>query len=457
MKPSPLLLILLIVFPFFNASAQSPVLENYIQQGLKNNLQLQQEQLNYERSMESLAQAKALFLPYVGINASYQFADGGRKISIPVGDLVNPVYANLNQINSKLNTGAPSYPFISNQTTNFLANNFHDSKVRVIQPLFNPEIYFNYKAQKELITVQQAQKKAYENQLKFEITSAYYQYLQSGEALAILRNTLSLLHELLKINQSLVANAKATKDVVLNTEYELNKTEQQIAENEKNYQVASAYFNFLLNREMNAAIERDSSLSFSTNKSEEISSLTNTALQQRQELQQIQNGLRANEQIIGLSKGNAFLPKINVVGDIGYQGFYYTFGSDQQYWLVQFGLTWDIFKGGEKKSRTQQARIDYQVMENKMEQLKKQIELQVIQAHYELQSARQAFAASQSGVKSAEKSFQIIRAKYKEGQAILLEYLDAQNKFTSSQLTNSINQYELLRKSAALQKTISNL
>ncbi len=437
--------------------AQSQVLEAYIQQGLRNNLQLQQEQLNYERSTENLAQAKALFLPYVGVNASYQFANGGRQISIPVGDLVNPVYKNLNQINSALNTGAPQYPLVGNQTTNFLANNFHDSKVRVIQPLFNPEIYFNYKAQKELITVQQAQKKAYENQLKFEITSAYFQYLQADEALEILKSTHSFLSELLKINQSLVANAKATKDVVLNTEYELNKTEQQIAENEKNDQVAQTYFNFLLNRELNAAIEKDTALSASLSDQQAISSLTSTALQQRQELTQLQNGLRANEQLINLSKGNAYLPKINVVGDIGYQGFYYTFGSDQKYWLVQFAMTWDIFKGGEKRARTQQARIDYRVTENKMEQLKKQIELQVIQSHYELEAAKRAYAASQSGVKSAQKSFQIIRAKYIEGQAILLEYLDAQNKFTSSQLTNSINQYELLRKAAALQKTISNL
>jgi outer membrane protein TolC len=327
----------------------------------------------------------------------------------------------------------------------------------VIQPIFNPEIYFNYKAQKELVTVQQAQKKAYENQLKYDITSAYFQYLQSDEALRILRNTHSILQELLKINQSLVANAKSTKDVVLNTEYELNKIEQQIAENEKNHQVSQAYFNFLLNREMGALIERDSTLIISVNEQQEVTSLTNTALQQRQELQQLQNGIRANQQLIILSKGNAYLPKINVVGDAGYQGYYYKFNSDQRYWLVQFGLTWDIFKGGEKRAKTQQARIDYQVTENKMEQLKKQIELQVIQSHYELEAAKQAFKASQSGMRSAEKSFQIIRAKYNEGQAILLEYLDAQNKYTTSQLTNSINQYELLRRSAALQKTINNL
>jgi outer membrane protein TolC len=435
----------------FQVNAQQ-VLEAYIQQGLKNNLQLQQEQLNYERSVENLAQAKALFLPYAGINASYQLADGGRKITIPVGDLVNPVYTTLNQL-----TGTNKFPQISNQTTNFLATNFHDTKVRVIQPLFNPEIYFNYKAQKELITVQQAQKKAYENQLKYEISSAYFQYLQSEEALRILNNTKSLLQELLKVNQSLVANAKATKDVVLSTDYELTKIDQQISESEKNFQVAQAYFNFLLNREMSAEIERDSTMISSISEPQEISSLTATALQQRQELIQIQNGLHASEQVIGLNKGNAFLPKINAVGDIGYQGFNYTFGSDQQYWLVQFGLTWDLFKGGEKRARVQQARIDYQVMENKMEQLKKQIELQVIQTHYELQSARQAYVSSQSGVRSAQKSFQIIHSKYKEGAAILIEYLDAQNKFTTAQLTNSINRYELLRKSAALQKTINNL
>ena len=458
MKTKPALLLALIgSISWVTTLAQSSVLDSYIHEGLKNNLQLQQEQLTYERSMENLAQAKALFLPYASVNGSYQLADGGRKISIPVGDLINPVYRNLNQINNGLDPNAPQYPQISNQSVNFLANNFHDSKVRIIQPLFNPEIYFAYKAQKELTTVQQAQKKAYENQLKFEITSAYYQFLQGGDAIRILRDTQKLLHELLKTNQSLVANGKATKDAVLNAEYEIDKTEMQIAESEKNYQVTQAYFNFLLNRDMNSSIERDSTLTMPNNDAEEISSLKATALKQRYELQQLQHSLNASNQLVNLSQGNALLPKVNVVGDVGYQGFNYTFKSDQQYWLVQFGLTWDLFKGGEKRAKTQQARIDYQVTENRMEQLKKQIELQVIQVYYELEAAKQVYAASLSGVKSSEKSFQIIRAKYYEGQVIMLEYLDAQNKLTRAQLVNNINHYELLRKTADLQKTISNL
>ena len=434
------------------AGAQSPVLDGYIQEGLKSNLQLQQEQLSYEKSVDNLGLARALFMPQVSAIANYTLAGGGRKIQFPVGDLLNPVYTTLNQL-----TNSSAFPQIANVNEQFLPNNFHETKFRVIQPLFNPDIYFNYKAQKELITVQQAQKNAFQNELKFNITSAYYQYLQSEEALVILGKTKNLLQELLKVNTSLVANAKATKDVVLNTEYELSKLEQQIAENEKNNQVARAYFNFLLNRDLETSIVKDTAVMSAATNNVNLEQLTQEAISNRQEVKQLEGGLRANEQLVGLQKGNALWPKVNVVGDIGYQGFQYKFDQPQQFYLVQFGLSWDLFKGGEKKTRVQQARIDQSVLENKMQQLKKQIELQVIQSHYELETARQAYAASQSGVRSTERSFQIIRSKYSEGQAILLEYFDAQNKLTTARLTQSINHYELLRKEAALHKTLSNL
>jgi outer membrane protein TolC len=62
-----------------------------------------------------------------------------------------------------------------------------------------------------------------------------------------------------------------------------------------------------------------------------------------------------------------------------------------------------------------------------------------------------------TGVIRAERAFQIINAKYKEGQVLLLEFLDAQNKMTTAQLYQSIATYDLLTKEAALQRTISNL
>ncbi len=52
MKTKNLFILAISSLAWANAGAQSSVLDKYLQEGLKNNLQLQQEQLNYERSME---------------------------------------------------------------------------------------------------------------------------------------------------------------------------------------------------------------------------------------------------------------------------------------------------------------------------------------------------------------------------------------------------------------------
>lgn len=432
--------------------AQS-VLEQYLKQGLQSNLQLQQETLNYQRSVEGLALARSYFMPNLLVNANYTLAGGGRNLQFPVGDLLNPVYATLNQI-----TGSDRFPQISNVNEQLAPNNFHETTLRVIQPIFNPDIYFGYKAQRDLVTVQQAQKLAYENELKYNILAAYYQYWQTEEALQVIENGQRILREALRVNQTLVNTEKATRDAVYNTEYEISKLQQQHAEMLKNRDVGQAYFNFLLNRPLTEPILKDTlAMAVVMPAGQDLAALQAQALQQRQEVKQLQHALHANEQLLALNRNSAALPKVVAVGDAGYQGFGYTFNNTQDYWLVQFRLTWDIFKGGEKRARTQQARIDYQVMENKLAQTRQQIEWQVIQAYRTLQAAEQSYQTSHAGKTSAEKSFQIIQSKYREGQAILLEFLDAQNKVTTAQISVTMAQYELLRAQAAVQKTLSTL
>ena len=437
---------------FYTAHAQSGILENYISEGLKNNLQLQREQLNVDRSFSVLNQSRSLFFPQVSANSSYTLASGGRTITIPVGDLMNPVYSTLNQL-----TGTNNFPQIENSTTQFLPNNFHETKIRFIQPLFNSDIYYGYKAQKELITVQQAQKNAYENELRYSITSSYFQFLQSGEAIQVLEGTKIFLGELVQLNEKLVANNKVTRDVLLSSEYEYNKVEQQLAESTKNNQTAKAYFNFLLNRDWSAEIVRDSLLVTGLDTDETLEGLTQQAWGKRQEIKQLEGAARANTELVNMAGSNKYLPKLSAVADLGYQGFAYKFNSEQQYALLQFNLTWDLFKGGEKKAKARQTQIDQQLLGNRLSQTKKQIELEVIQASQVLNAAEKALLSSQSGVRSAERVFQIINAKYREGQALLIELLDVQNKLTLAKLSLSVNRYEVLRREAGLQKAVAGI
>ena len=83
---------------FAQAVPSSPILESYIQEGLKQNLGLQQERLELLKSAENITQAKANFMPKVTFNPNYTLAAGGRRLEFPIGDLLNPVYSTLNQL-----------------------------------------------------------------------------------------------------------------------------------------------------------------------------------------------------------------------------------------------------------------------------------------------------------------------------------------------------------------------
>jgi len=79
------------------------VLDTYIKEGLADNLVLQEKNASLEQSLLALKDAKSFFLPSLDFGATYTLAGGGRTISFPVGDLLNPVYSTLNKLTASTN------------------------------------------------------------------------------------------------------------------------------------------------------------------------------------------------------------------------------------------------------------------------------------------------------------------------------------------------------------------
>lgn len=431
--------------------SQSKVLQGYVSEGIESNLTLQQHDFDVKKSQERLNQAKALFLPQVSFDASYTRAGGGRSIDFPVGDLLNPVYNALNQM-----SGSEQFPTIDNVNEQFLPNDFHDTKIRLVQPLFNSDIYFASKAQERMVSVEEARKQTFINELRYDIQSAYYTHLSAIEAQKIFEQSAEVLEELVRVNKSLVANDKATYDIVYTAEAELSQLRSRIIDARKNVRVSRSYFNFLLNRELEAEIEIDESVKgdrFVFNAAHQLSA---DAFANRQELEQVNRAIDANQYLVKLNKNNAYLPNMNLVVDAGYQGFGYSFDSNQDYWLAQVSLSWNLFKGGAKKSKVKESEYELERLNSQYEQLQDQIQLQVINAYNEYLAATENVEAARSGELSAQKSFHIIDKKYRESQVILVEYLDAQNKHRNAQLNRSIAEYNALAKAAELRKVIGN-
>ena len=135
------ILINLICLILISSMTGQTILEDYLQEGLKNNLEIIKNQIRTSQAKNEAKEIRRQYYPDISFNSTYTVAGGGRDINIPAGDLVNPAYAALNQI-----TNSNQFPTdIANVNEQFLPHNFHDTRVQVLQPIINSDLYYGYK------------------------------------------------------------------------------------------------------------------------------------------------------------------------------------------------------------------------------------------------------------------------------------------------------------------------
>jgi outer membrane protein len=423
-------------------SAQSAALEAYIQQGLTANLGLQHQTLEVQKAQEAVRQSKSLGLPKLTFEANYTLAGGGRTLDFPIGDLLDPLY--------QKNFGIPSP--VGNQNIQFLPNNFHETKVNFAYPLYNSDLRYNREIQASLLQSKTAQRAVGEHELRYQITDAYLRYLQTLEAERVWVNARTVLAELRRFNESLVKNNVATRDIVATADYELSKADNEIFRLKSQQNTARAYFNFLINKDLQSEVTADTALLRSPLGTYQPGQLVQQALASRPEFAALRAGQQAAETDVRRNAANQKLPDLYIGGSLGFQGFGYTFAKEQAYGLAQVGLTYDLFDGGLRSSKTQVARIEADKIRNQTAQAQQQIALQVTSAWNDLEAAQNTFRTAQTGLRAAEETFRIVNNKYRASQVLLLEFMDAQNRVTTARLQQLLAWTEVLLREAALRK-----
>ena len=445
--------IFLILFILLGAKlfAQNEILEVYINEGLQNNLALKQKTFSLNKSLAALNEAKGMYLPRIDINARYTRAGGGRSFEIPVGDLVNPIYTGLNQV-----IGSPVYPTnIPNEQINFLRKKEHETKISLIQPIFQPQIYFNHKIKSNLSEIERAERDVFIRALVADIKSAYFSYLQTLKVVELYNKTEELLNENLRVSKSLYKNDKVTIDVVYRAETELSKLLQEKAEAEKNETLAKSYFNFLLNKDLNSDINISENIDLLDNKLEKSSDYELSAITKREEIKQLQYAVETSDNSISLSKSK-FLPGVSLAVDYGYQGEEYKFNSDSDFWMASVVMQWNIFNGFSDKAKVEQSTWEKKIYETKINEVKKQIQLQVKESFENLNVAHKKIITAENQLTTAKKSFEIVSKKFKEGMAAQIEFIDARTSLTQAEINYLVTKYDLLKNNAEFEKVTAS-
>lgn len=429
-------------------NAQTEIIDEYIKIGLQNNLALKQKEFSLKKSMAALDEARGYFFPSIDINARYSRADGGRTIDFPIGDIVNPIHAGLNQL-----MNAQVYPTnIPNQEINFLREKEHDTKLNVTQTIFDAKIYNNYSLKSDLVEASKEERNVYARELIKEIKKGYYNYLKTVEVEKLYKQTETLLKENLRVSNKLYENDKVTKDVVYRSQAELSKIEQNKLGAEKDNELASSYFNFLLNRELDSDIETGGQIGSALELEFDVESVYNIAVNNREELKQLTNYINAAENSKDIAQAN-FYPGLYFSFDYGYQGEEYKFTNEYDYWMASLVLKWNLFNGFKDEAKAEQSEWDKKKLQAQRDELIKQVNLQLRRALKNYEVAEKSLTTAQLRKEAAEKSFEIMNKKYENGLASQIEYLDAQTELTHASINQVITKYDYKISYAELERT----
>jgi outer membrane protein TolC len=423
---------------------QEPPLSNYIEEGLHNNLVLQQKHLSLQRAMNALQVAKSMYLPAVDIDVVYTHAKGGRSIDLPIGDLLNPVYNTLNAL-----TQSQAFPQIQNETINFLPQNYYDAKVRTVVPLINTDITHNKQIKADAVRLQESEVDIYKRELIKEIKEAYYRYLSALQIEGIYKSSLELANEGFRTNQKLLEAGKGLPAYVVRAKAEIAQIESQLAEAEKNIKNSSLYFNALLNRDANAFIAPDSTVFLDEQWSRAEHGQID--ISKREELAALQTGVAMQESVLKMNK-QYLVPKVSGFLDLGSQAEGLKFNQDSRYFMVGLTLSMPLFQGNRNRLKIEETKIDLAESLNRQAQAEQQFTLAAQAARNDVLASLKNYEKSKIQLEAAATYQRLIQRGYSEGVNSYMETIDARSQYTAAKLSVNLSQLQVLAALAKLER-----
>jgi outer membrane protein TolC len=312
----------------------------------------------------------------------------------------------------------------------------------------------------------------------YNVTSTYLTLLKMSAQLQVERNNYALVEETLRIAKiNYEAGASGIQDVY-RLQSSLASASSNIATQEANMKQQQTTLNTLLRMPINTEYEyqsfdelknlfllnSDILKNYTYKYGKEINKLTKFlaegALNNSPKLYQLDKNIQIKERENKAYKRERYLPVIEA------QGQYYKNnvvkrpwgrGSDvnspDDYWEVAVGFSLPLIKGGETINSIEMTKSQIKSLEYQKTGLEDNILQTVDQQLTAVMSDYVLTSTTKISAKAAVENLKIVKNLYDQGNAAIVDFLDAQNAALSAELQAIIAEYNLLIDNAALENT----
>lgn len=439
--------------------AQEPqvlTLEESIEIAKRRNLTLQTAEQNLKAAEAQVRAARAGLLPKIAASGNYTYfkdiqksviqADGGFGFPMPGEEM-----------------DGMSPPSADNESDlielEFGAHHNVQGTVNLTQPIFAwGRYYYGYEAANLNYQAMQRDVDAAYNQLRLDVSEAFYGALVAQEFVRVAQQSVSLVEEQLSVAEASLDAGAATNFDVLRAKVQLANAKSQLIRAKNGVQTAKNAYKTVLNVPLSENISVKGTLEISANPkipTLNLDTLIQQALENRPEVRRTQFSEHAAQKQIDIAKTRSR-------PDLGFFSNYQISQNERltemnRIWSVGFQINIPIFDGFATRAAVQQTESVLKQVQLGGTQVKVGVEFEVRSAYLNLRGAETIIEVQREAVTQARESVRIANLQFQNGIITTVALTDTQLALAQAEVNRLQAYHDYIVGLARLEKAIGQI
>ena len=272
--------------------------------------------------------------------------------------------------------------------------------------------------------------------LKYEVIAAYWNAVEASKKITVQQDTVSKYDAHLKNVTALYDAGAQAKIDVLRSSVELSNAQQELTRAENAYEVNLATLRNLLN------IDRREPLTLTTEVAYQhfekpMEDCISYAYRNRVDLMVERAKLRQSELAIDSARAG-YRPSVSLTLGTGISSQFQPRHDSSSDVSASVGVSWNIFDSGVTRGAIEAAEAERDIALLNVRKAEETIDLNLRKAYLNMREAEKRFVSTGDAVKQAQEDYYIANERYRAGEGILLDIIDAQTALASAE-TNAIS------------------
>lgn len=284
--------------------------------------------------------------------------------------------------------------------------------------------------------------------MKLEVVKAYYNVLEAKKQVDVYQDSVDKYQKhLTNVEQLYSAGSKAKIDV-LRSQVELANAKQTLIKGQSTYDNNISTLRNLLYMDQQEKIELTDDFVYLPFE-KDVSQCVDYAMNNRKDLLVDAYNLKQKELDIKNAKAG-YLPTVDLSLGASWSKQVVPTGDNHDY-TATIGASWNIFDSGVTKGKINAAQAAYDTAKLTLDKDRSSVDLAVRKDYNSMREAEKRFESTKEAVKEAEEDYFIATEKYKAGEGIMLDIIDAQTALSTARQNYISAQYDYARYRASVE------